>query len=76
MPTTVAATVGPSGKVTCTAVTPLTTCALVTIRPSPSSTKPEPVVTLKSLAGSAWNAAAAGCTEFARTATTPSVARS
>jgi hypothetical protein len=36
LPTTLAATVRPSAKVTCTSVTPLTTRALVTTRPSPS----------------------------------------
>ena len=38
----------PSGERDLTAVTPLTTCALVRTRPSPSSTKPEPVETRSS----------------------------
>jgi hypothetical protein len=76
LPTTCAATLRPSANVTCTDVTPLTMWALVTIRPSPSSTKPEPLEMLNSLPELVSNAPGAGCTVLARTATTPWATRS
>jgi hypothetical protein len=76
LPTTCAATLWPSENVTCTAVTPLTTWALVTTRPSSSRTKPEPLETLSSLPASDWKAVVPGWTVLARIATTPGAARS